>query len=326
MAIPFTFKNEHIDNAMAKTWDVLGRYTSPYCSISGGSDSDVMLDLVYRMDTERRVSYIWFNTGLEFAATKRHLDYLEDEYKIKIERITTHPSIPVVVRKYGVPFVSKFVAGCIDQLQRYDFDFTAHHNLEDDKRQFRDCITAVYWWHNNHKVRMWNINYNLHLKEFLRENPPKIRISNQCCHFTKKKTGEQYRRETNRDLRMLGLRKSEGGIRQMINSCFSHSDKMGDVYRPIYWFTDKDKAYYLKEHELRLSDCYTVYGMKRTGCVGCPFNLRLFEELRMIEDHEPGLLKAAQSIFGASYEYTRQFREYQVAHSPDKRFRFALTQ
>ena len=50
-----------------------------------------------------------------------------------------------------------------------------------------------------------------------------------------------------------------------------------------------------------------MYGLMRTGCFGCPFGKRFEEELRTIEEHEPNLLKAANSIFGESYEYTRQY-------------------
>lgn len=62
------------------------KYKTILCSISGGSDSDVMLDIITRVDREKKVKYIWFNTGLEYEATKKHLDYLEQKYGIKLER------------------------------------------------------------------------------------------------------------------------------------------------------------------------------------------------------------------------------------------------
>lgn len=325
MAIPFTFKNEHIDNAMAKTWDVLGRYNAPYCSISGGSDSDVMLDLVYRMDTEKKVRYVWFNTGLEYEATKQHLSYLENEYNIEIIRTPATVSIPLAVKNYGQPFVSKFVSGCINQLQSHGFDFTVEHDYDDDIREYAGCQTAIGWWHNRHKIKMWNINYNVHLRDFLSLYPPDFLISNRCCHYSKKLAGERYRKENNVDLRMLGLRKTEGGIRQLIGNCISHSEKYGTSYRPIYWFNEKDKAYYVNAYGIVHSDCYTRYGMRRTGCVGCPYNMNVFAELKIIERFEPNLLKAAMSVFKMSYEYTRLFREYQMSLSPSKRFHFSLT-
>ena len=54
-------------------------------SISGGSDSDIMLDMFERLGyDEGEVVYVWFDTGLEYDATKRHLKYLEQKYGIDI--------------------------------------------------------------------------------------------------------------------------------------------------------------------------------------------------------------------------------------------------
>ena len=61
-------------------------YETILCSISGGSDSDVILDLVHRVDLNKKVRYVWFDTGLEYQATKDHLEYLEGKYNITIER------------------------------------------------------------------------------------------------------------------------------------------------------------------------------------------------------------------------------------------------
>ena len=61
-------------------------YETILCSISGGSDSDVILDLVHRVDLNKKVRYVWFDTGLEYQATKDHLEYLERKYNITIER------------------------------------------------------------------------------------------------------------------------------------------------------------------------------------------------------------------------------------------------
>ena len=39
-----------IVNAFAKAWDVLGRFRNPVCSISGGADSDIMLDMIHALE------------------------------------------------------------------------------------------------------------------------------------------------------------------------------------------------------------------------------------------------------------------------------------
>lgn len=51
--------------------------------------------------------YVWFNTGMEYKATKEHLEYIENRYGIKIERIRAKFPVPLAVRKFGYPFLSK---------------------------------------------------------------------------------------------------------------------------------------------------------------------------------------------------------------------------
>jgi hypothetical protein len=55
------------------------------------------------------------------------------------------------------------------------------------------------------------------------------------------------------------------------------------------------------------SDCYEVWGMKRTGCAGCPFGKNFEGELALAEKYEPKFHKAMLNVFGASYDYTRRF-------------------
>ena len=76
-----------------------------------------------------------------------------------------------------------------------------------------------------------------------------------------------------------------------------------------FWYTDGDKRDYEKFYGVRHSHCHIEYGLKRTGCVGCPFNPRITEELEIIKEYEPNLYTAAIHIFGQSYEYTHKYRD-----------------
>ena len=55
----------------------LPRYTKTACLISGGADSDIMLDIIYRSSKDN-VDYVFCDTGIEYSATKEHLKYLEN--------------------------------------------------------------------------------------------------------------------------------------------------------------------------------------------------------------------------------------------------------
>ena len=81
-------KNETIRNNFIKAYKIINdpKYNNVMCSISGGSDSDVMMDIIYKVDVNKKVTYVWFDTGLEYEATKRHIEYLEKKYDVKIMR------------------------------------------------------------------------------------------------------------------------------------------------------------------------------------------------------------------------------------------------
>lgn len=96
-----------------------------------------------------------------------------------------------------------------------------------------------------------------------------------------KETIDSYNTSTNRgqsesyaDMEITGIRKSEGGIRSAnYKTCFSDSKSKGcATYRPIFWYSDGDKRDYEDFYGVTHSRCYSEYGMRRTGCVGCPFN------------------------------------------------------
>lgn len=68
----------------------LTQHPNAICSYSGGSDSDILIDLIERTrkmfnaacgrEVLKPVKYVFFNTGLEMAATKRHVKETAEKY------------------------------------------------------------------------------------------------------------------------------------------------------------------------------------------------------------------------------------------------------
>lgn len=79
--------NYTIYTAFCKAQRIMMRSYAPVCSISGGSDSDIMLDMIHKVDEDGKVTYFWIDTGLEYTATKEHLAELEQKYGIEIIHI-----------------------------------------------------------------------------------------------------------------------------------------------------------------------------------------------------------------------------------------------
>lgn len=287
------------------------QYDNIAVSVSGGSDSDIMIDMFTKCDPDRNVRYVFFDTGLEFQATKDHLDYLEEKYNIQIERERAIKSIPVSCREYGQPFMSKHVSEMMSRLQRHNFKW--EDRLFDELyKEYPRCKSALQWWCSDKgEGSFFNINRNKLLKEFIVANPPEFAISNKCCDFAKKNLSKRYNKENEIDLNVVGIRKAEGGVRATrYKSCFDLKDDMHDEYRPLFFFLDKDKAEYKEHFDVTYSDCYEVWGMKRTGCAGCPYGRELNNELGLIQKYEPKLYKAVNNIFKDAYDYTRRYYEF----------------
>jgi len=79
-------KNKEIFESFLVANNKISIYDSVVCSVSGGADSDLMLDLFCRIN-KNKVRFVFFDTGLEYQATKDHLKELETKYNINIEWI-----------------------------------------------------------------------------------------------------------------------------------------------------------------------------------------------------------------------------------------------
>lgn len=285
-------------------------YDKISCSISGGADSDLVLDICHKCDKDKKIQYVWFDTGLEYEATKQHLKYLEEKYGIEIVRVKAKKPIPIVCKTIGQPFISKHVSEMISRLQKHGFDWV-DEPFDILYQKYPRCKIALMWWCNQHESDQFNIRRTKWLKEFMVSHPPTFKVSQKCCDYAKKKVIKDFIADNDCQLNIYGVRKAEGGARSTAyKSCFSESDSGCDDYRPLFWYTDSDKFDYEQAYNIQHSECYSKYGLRRTGCAGCPFGRDFESELEIIKRYEPKLYIAANNIFRDSYEYTRKYKEY----------------
>jgi 3'-phosphoadenosine 5'-phosphosulfate sulfotransferase (PAPS reductase)/FAD synthetase len=305
--------NTDVYDAYAKLYNKIVKFKKPICSISGGSDSDIMLHMCASVDDKKKIKYVFFDTGLEFQATKDHINDLEKRYGVIIERRRAEKPVPYCTKKYGIPFLSKRVSDYMERLQQHDFKW------EDEDfgtlyKKYPKCKAALRWWCNQFgEGSHFNIDQNKWLKEFIIQNPPEFKISNKCCLYAKKNTAHDCIEEMEADLNLVGVRKSEGGARATAyKSCFSpESDRHIAEFRPIFWFKNETKEAFKKAYDIHNSDCYEVWGLRRTGCSGCPFAKDIETEIEAVRQYEPKLYKALMNVFGESYAYTKAYREFQ---------------
>lgn len=312
---------EHAEaaEALSKGYRILALHESPICAVSGGSDSDDVLDIVFSLDEDKKVKYIFFDTGIEMEATKEHLDYLEQKYGIEIERVKSEIPVPLAVKKYGQPVFSKHISEMMMRLQKHNFQWE-DASFEELIEKYPNCKSALKWWCDckpncsNGKSGILGIGAKPFLKQFIIENPPKFQISNKCCHYAKKVPMKGTVKHRCPDLTITGIRKSEGGIRTVAyHNCYGTS-ALGDEWRPLFWFTNRDKEAYEIACNVEHSKCYTLYGLKRTGCAACPFG-DFEKELSALKEYEPKLYAFVSALFKESFAYMRAYSEYKLLHT-----------
>lgn len=313
----------------------LKAHPNAICSYSGGADSDIMIDLIEKtreLFSLPPIKYVFFNTGLEMKATKDHVKETAEKYGVEIE--TARPKVNIVqaTRTYGVPFVSKIMSGGLDDWQKKGVPLTIadeYEQAEDKaaKRQelrerypkceslinFLCCCNSAGEPRPNIQLV---INSSKYMRDFITEYPPDFKISAKCCDYCKKQVAHKVQKGF--DMIITGERRDEGGMRSVPRKdntalCFTETASGQFRLRPLYYVSDKDKAWYKERYGIRYSDAYEVYGLTRTGCCGCPISYKAIDDLEKIGKYEPNVVKAAWNIFGKSYLYRQKYNEYKKA-------------
>jgi len=312
----------------------LTEYPKAICSYSGGSDSDIMIDLIERtreMFNLPPIKYVFFNTGLEMQATKDHVMSTAEKYGVEIEEARPKVNIVRAVREHGIPFISKIMSAGLSGWQKkgiplsiaeeYDQAKDKAAKRQELRERYPKCESVINFLCccNSAGEPRPNIqlviNSSKYMRDFIVEHPPDFRISAKCCDYCKKQLA--HRVQKGYDMIITGERRAEGGMRSVPRKdntalCFGETASGQFRLRPLYYVTDKDKAWYTDYYKIRYSDAYEVYGMTRTGCCGCPISFKAVEDLEKIRPYEPNVVKAAWNIFGPSYEYRAKYNQYKM--------------
>lgn len=310
-------------------------HNNAICSYSGGSDSDIMLDLIERTRKAFNlppVKYVFFNTGLEMKATKDHVKKTAEKYNIEITEVRPKINIVQATRTYGVPFVSKIMSAGLSEWQKKGIPLSIANEYEqaDDKAAKRQelrerypkcesvinflcCCNATGEPRPNIQLV---INSSKYMRDFIGEYPPDFKISAKCCDYCKKQIAHKVQKDY--EMIITGERRDEGGMRSVPRKdntalCFTETSSGQFRLRPLYYVSDKDKEWYKDYYGIKYSDAYEVYGLTRTGCCGCPISYKAVDDLEKIKPFEPNVVKAAWAIFGKSYIYRSKYNEYKKA-------------
>ena len=322
-------KFQAIQSIMAKH---LKHHPKAICSYSGGSDSDIMVDLIERTRNAfglPPIKYAFFNTGLEMKATKDHVKATAEKYGVEIAEYRPKVNIVTATRTYGQPFVSKIMSYGLSEWQKkgiplsiadeYDQAADKPAKRKELRERYPNCESVINFicccnaaGDPRPDIQLV-INSSKYMRDFIAECPPDFKISAKCCDCCKKQLAHRVQKDF--EMIITGERRDEGGMRSVPRKdntalCFTETKDGQYRFRPLYYVSDKDKAWYKEKYGIRYSDAYEVYGLTRTGCCGCPISYKAVDDLEKIRPYEPTVVKAAWNIFGKSYEYRRRYNEY----------------
>ena len=319
----------------------LTEHPNAICSYSGGSDSDIMIDLIERtreLFGLPPVKYVFFNTGLEMKATKDHVKEVAKKYGVEIEEVRPKVNIVKATREHGVPFVSKIMSAGLEGWQKKNIPLSVadeYAEAEDKeakrkelKERYPNCESTLNFLcccNSTGEPRpniQLVINSSKYMLDFIKETPPDFQISAKCCDYCKKQIAHKVQKDY--EMIITGERRDEGGMRSVPRKdntalCFGEQSNGQYRLRPLYYVSDSDKAWYKEYYGVTYSDAYEVYGLTRTGCCGCPISYKAVDDLEKIAPYEPNVVKAAWNIFGKSYEYRKKYNEYKAERMKKKK-------
>ena len=297
-----------------------------YVSFSGGKDSTVLLALIKLCEEvytipPNAIPAVFSNTGIELGITYDFVKWVRENYYSNVQII--HPVKPFnwVMEHEGKPLKSKMKS---KDLHQY------HCGKRSELLLLLLLLGQCGTGKMSAKHRLGDKDMHMVHDDF------PIKPSNKCCDWMKKKPFERYAKENGMLGNMQGVRLAEGGARESAANVRLRTGgklctwvKGGIIQKaPIIDWTDDDVEEFIKQYNVPLSDAYTKYGFKRTGCIGCPYALDVTANLEYLFYHEPNRYKAsmhwlkdvyiAQDVrlpFDEAYERERE-REWRLRYEP----------
>jgi 3'-phosphoadenosine 5'-phosphosulfate sulfotransferase (PAPS reductase)/FAD synthetase len=211
-----------------------------YCSVSGGKDSEVMLDIIRRF-VDKNALAVFCNTGNEYPEVVKFVRQTEN-------LITVRPDIQIkqIIERYGFPLISKEQSRYINQAKHTKSDKLLHIRLYGGEKgigkiseRWKSLIDAPF------------------------------DVSEKCCTYLKRKPFEKFHKETGL-FPVIGTMAGESRLRLqkwLKHGCNSFESNMIASYPMSIW-TENDVWAYIRRFNLPYSPIYDM-GIRRTGCMVC---------------------------------------------------------
>lgn len=309
--------------------------------LTGKPESNILFHMCNMLDDKNKCKYVYFYTEVTLGADMEHMEYLSDKYGVDIDIQEIDGVVKKTTKRFGLPFLSMVVSYNIARLQEMDFEWedkpfeelcekyleivdkpSNKNTLELNGKYYKGSYGALRWWCNQYDSRIYNINKNTYLKEFLIDNPPTFRISDKCCKEVIKKPLHKY--ATNKyDIVLVDSIDIKGSMKSKRSNKFIKANMVNrkyDQYMPLFDFSETDIMVYKKFYNLKFSDSYEIYHNSGGICIGCPYGGLdgINADMRMAKRFAQGTGMRARKIFEETYQYTKAYTEYAIERG--KRF------
>ena len=259
-----------------------------YLSFSGGRDSTILHYMLDEALPNNHIQRVYMNTGIEFndiVAFVKELASKDDRFVI------LKPTQPIkpMLEKYGYPFKSKEHSNLVKVYQNSGLTKSVTKYLDRNytKRQ-NHCPKCLEY-------------------QFTEENT--LNISDKCCYKLKKEIASKYAKENNKPYAITGMRRSEGGQRRRTRGCITNKGTSKMKFHPLLVVGDDFEKWYVRERGIKLCKLYyPPYNFERTGCKGCPYNIKIQEELDTLGKLLPNEREQCEIIWKPVYEEYRKRR------------------
>ena len=261
-----------------------------YISFSGGKDSTVLHYIIDEALPENKIPRVYFNTGVEYTDILKFVRSIKKKDE-RIQIVNSNVHIPTMLKEKGYPFKSKDHSHKVNVYQNSGMTKTIKKYLSGDNddgtpSQFKCPKTLRYQFSEDFDLK----------------------ISDRCCFELKKKVAIKWETENNRKIAILGLRMAEGGVRETHKGCaVFDSDNKLKKFKPLNPVSNEFVDWYIKTRNIKLCRLYyEPFNFDRTGCKGCPFSIKLQEQLEVMARLLPSERKQCEILWKPVYDEYRR--------------------
>lgn len=198
--------------------------------------------------------------------------------------------IKQTLEKEGYPFKSKGHSEFVDRYQRSGktksvIQYLGESTDKEPWSSFKSCPKSLKYQFTD---------------EF------KMPISDKCCLRLKEEPIHKWSAENHKPYGILGIMASEGGRRIGAVCLAFNGDKLKN-FQPLVPITKEWEEWFIDKYKVDICEIYKPpYNFVRTGCKGCPFAIKLQDELEVLEKFFPAERKQCEFIWKPVYEEYRR--------------------